>query len=660
MLFRSHRVFQIHLLLATTTIASVVPTAMSAGAAVPSAVATQGDNPSGSAGAAPSRGMLGPDNPAALLPAIMEAYRAGRSQFVIPPGVYKLPEPRGGFYLSFGNMKNFRIIGKRVTLLRTDPTKGGVRFTDCRRVAIEGVTLRCNPFPYTQARVTAINAKARWLDVRVCRGYPSDLGNTRRFRMNLPPGPWIYRQVCGNFFNPHSYQRIAGTMDTLFVKSVRIGPRGFRLHLSTHSSPLVGQPVRVGDLLALQGRIHSDILFNQCSHMLVQNVTVMAGTGFCFHENGGNDNHYIGDAIIYPPKPYGAKVPPLMASNADGFHSDGARHGPTVRDCHFEGMGDDGIAIHGFYAMLRRVTGTHWVVVFPWHYSSSFIQLGDRLKLYDRHGVYIGSARVVSLRKLPRYHPKRPILTSGYAGAFSGPPQTFYELVLNHPVVNARFRDRISDVNANGRGFTIRGCIIKDNRSRGMIIKADDGIVEDNTVEGCATGGIIVSPELFGSDEAGSSCNLLIEHNTIKHVGYAIVWLPGTYQAGALSITANVNGPKRYSMDLFGHHDIAVIGNRFIDNDGINLLVTDTTDALISGNTFTGAMRRLDNRGAEVFGNAASSSLIWLQQCNNVLLAGNRVMHPGSALKKLVGVGLNVGGVKGIRNGVIIQGPRNQ
>lgn len=60
----------------------------------------------GHSGAGPVTLPPGPSNPAALLPAIMRAYRTGKGIFIIPPGVYKLPQPQGGFYWSFNNMRN--------------------------------------------------------------------------------------------------------------------------------------------------------------------------------------------------------------------------------------------------------------------------------------------------------------------------------------------------------------------------------------------------------------------------------------------------------------------------------------------------------------------------------------------------------------------------
>ena len=558
----------------------------------------------------------------------MWAYHSGRGQIVIPPGVYKLPEPRGGVYLSFDNMKNFRIIGKGVTLRRTDPTKGGIQFKHCRNVTLEGVTLRCDPIPYTQGRIIAMSRKKHFIDIRINKGYQRDLTNPARF----PESPLSI--VC----SPKTFRIKPGTRDIFPNKITKIGRRKFRV--ITMSSFAF---IRIGDLMEFRGNSWPDVANIESRRMDIERVTVMAGTGFCFYEGGGGGNRYTDDSIVYPPKPRGATVPPLRASNADGLHSNFTRHGPTVVGCHFAGMGDDGIAIHGWYAMLRRAAGRRWTVLFPFA-KSSFFRQGDRLKLYDPAGGYLGQTRVVMIKPLIGYKPHRPTALPGEKGDFSGPQLNFYSVTVRHAIANSGFEDRISNTNANGSGFIVRNCVIEQNRARGMIIKADNGVIEDNTIDGSSMGGIEVTPE-FWWDESGCSSHLLIEGNTIRHVGYATADVPGLNEAGALSIFATSDA-KAIG---FGHADIMVANNRFVHNNGINILVVDAKNVLLADNTFIGAMRKPDHRGADFhFG---TSSLIWLQQCKNILLAGNRVIHPGPALKKLLGVGTDVSHVMGIKGG---------
>ncbi|MGC9261495.1 MAG: right-handed parallel beta-helix repeat-containing protein [Phycisphaerae bacterium] len=581
-------------------------------------------------------GPLGPNNPAALVPAAMLAYNSGKGEFVIPPGVYRLPQPsRGSYaYLSFSYLRNFRIVAKGVTFLRSDPALTCISFHRCQGVTLDGPTLRCDPLPYTQGRIIAMNRKKRWLEIRICKGYQADLSNPARF--NSHP--------TGTVYSPRTFRIKPGTVDINEGGIVGLGNREFRVtHVWCWRDPSPLAAVRVGDLIAFIGHVRNDVTISFCRNMCIRDTTVEGGSGLVFADLCGGGNRYIDDTITYPPRPRGALIPPLKASNADGLHSALTRCGPSIVGCHFDGTGDDGIAIHGWYVTLRNAVRKNWTVL-PHFGVQSRIRVGDALKLYSPGGSYLGRTTVVDIKPPVARIPARP------APRFCGPPFHFYSITVAHPVGHEGFGDLVCDANLTGSGFVIRGCVIRNNRARGMNIKGDNGTILDNVIDGSSAGGIEVGPEP-GWDESGCSCHVLIAGNLIRHVGYATAYAPPLWEAGAVSILGNTGA----SAVNFGHDGIAVVGNRFADDNGINLLVTDTRNMLVSGNIFTGSMRSPDNRGANYYFN--TSSLVWLQQCKNVLLAGNRVIHPGAAMNKLVGVGPDTSNIKGSQNGLKITVP---
>lgn len=571
---------------------------------------------------------LGPGHPGLLMPAIMQAYESGTGRIVIPRGEYKLPEPSGGFYLSFDDMRNFQIIGKGVTLLRTDPTKGGILFRHCSNVTLDGVTLRCDPLPFTQGRIIAVDHTSSYLEIQVCRGYPA-LGPAGRF---APSG-------FGDVFNPSTRRIERGTPDVWYARIDNLGSGRYRLF----SKNTLGAKW-VGKIMAIRGVWHPDVQLLNCSRMLVTKVKVVAGTGFCFCEGGGGGrNQYLDDVVAYPPTPHGANVRPMISSNADGFHSGfypvGVRHGPTLIGCRFEGTDDDGIAIHGAYVMLQNIHGRNIIIS---SYYGDFVRPGDALKFYGHEGGYDGEAHVVRISDANGYKPRR---RNGRVPATHAPQ--FYAAVLNRRVPRAVSGDLISDVDRNGSGFTIRDCTVENNRARGMLIKADDGVIAHNTIDGSSMEGIVVTPEINWG-EAGSSCNLLIADNTVMNVGYADV-VPA-YMAGAVSVVAR---PFPHFHDTaIGHNNILIVANRIVDNNGLNLLLTDVRNVLLANNVFVNPMRKPDDRGADF--HFDTSSLIWLQQCRNVLMADNQVINPGVAMKKIVGVGSQVRAIKGANTGFAV------
>lgn len=576
---------------------------------------------------------LGPAHPAALLPAIMHAYESGAKQIRIPPGNYKLPKPKGAYYLTFKNIKNFSIIAPGVTLLLADAAKGGILFSHCRNVELRGLTLRIDPLPFTEGRIVAVGKHHRSLTFRVARGYSAAQFQKAKF----PSGS------VGTIFDPHTFEMIPGNWNFVGPRAhhpvTQLGPRKFRIHCTTAMSS-----VRPGDLLAFTFRNHlgadTSVDVNQCRGMRIDHVTVMGGPGFCFLEEGGEGgNHYIADRIAYPPKPSGARLKPLLAA-IGGFASGQARRGPTLRDCRFEGIDDDAIVIHGSYAALASAKGRRWIIVSPWHIAD-YIHRGDQLKLYTHAGHFLGQVRAMHVAPLPHYHPHHKLIANM---AFAGTPRLYYAVTVSHGIAHAGPGDRIADVNANGSGFRVENCLIQGNLNRGILANGDNGMIVGNTFRGCTIAGIVAGPEFYWND-AGSACNLLVADNVLENVART----QGTYsaEAGAISITTD---PAYHGVANFSHRGIMVIGNRFVHDNGINILLTDARDVLVADNRFLQPMRTVSHHGATYhFG---TSSLIWLQQCRGVLLAGNRVVDAGDAMKKLVGCGPAVSDVHGLKSGV--------
>jgi hypothetical protein len=563
---------------------------------------------------------ISPADSGGLIPAILAAYHAGLKTVVIPPGVYRLPEPKGRFYIHLRAMHNFTIVGTGVTLLRTDPSKGCLNLTNCEHVTLTGFTIRCDPLPFTQGTVVSLSPHHRSMVVRVAKGY---------LPLNSPQLPPASKKAYSGaqelFCNdvvPATRRFKLGTGDILLRRCVPMGSRLFRLYCK-QPQPAV-QP---GDYLVFGGKIMRDIRLFKCSHIVLTNVTVEGGTGFAYFEELGNGyNIYDHCNIVYPPKPAGATQRPLMSTCADGLHSTCVRHGPTIIGCHFEGMNDDGIAIHGLFAVVLRTASRHWVVS---NEAGNDFRPGDPLQLYDPHGAYIGTVHLVAITAVSGIKSSAKVLRTMKGASRYAANGPFFDIHV-HPALAAFPACRISDPAADGSGFVIRNCVIKNNRGHGMVIKASDGLIEDNRIAGCMYTGIAIMPE-FWWDEAGFSSHILIRHNTFR----------GNMYGPALM----VSGPTGPRAMAFGHRDIVIENNRFQDDGSANLSLGDSQDVKILKNDF-------------IDPHCGRGNLITLQDCRKVLLQDNHVIHPGPAMEKLVGVGPDVSSVKGINTGVKVQAKR--
>jgi hypothetical protein len=582
--------------------------------------------------AGPARAQTGitPADPGSIQRAIDAAAAKNLPKIVIPPGIYRLSADHGArAHLFFSQLKNFEIDATGVTFILTTPGKGGIRFEGCRDVTLRGATLIHDPIPFSQGKITAIAADNRTCDIQVDQGYPD------------PTGPGYGLKKTGlNLYRAANRQWLDDTYAGNGGVPQRLGPHLFRLEVGRPFDPRLGWVV--GAAVAWRGPGNPDIELRDCAGMKIIGETIKNGAGFCIFENGGDGGNYYSYTVTYGPKPAGAIDEPLMASNADGFHSNGVRHGPTLENCHFEGMNDDGIPIHGQYGFVQETQGARITVEVR---NVSFCRPGDRLRFADNRGVVVGDALVVATEPAPGYRPVHPAPAD--LRLYQDPAKnSFVTFTLDRPIA-AQFGWQVANTNANGDGFVIRNCTVRNNRARGMLIKASDGLIENCTVDGSSMGGIVLSPEMGTWSESDYSRNVVIRHNTIRHVDYAA---RGAAQVGALTVAAYEH--QQFVPLPGGHRNITIEDNTFDGDDGINLLITSADGVVVRDNHFVHPMTNPSDRALSI--RIDPGALVYLTQCTNVSLSGNLVTQPGPYLKKTVEASATASGT-GFTNGVTVQ-----
>src|SRR5213079_2064745 len=112
---------------------------------------------------------------------------------------------------------------------------------------------------------------------------------------------------------------------------------------------------------------------------------------------------------------------------------------------------------------------------------------GDPLRLFNPDGGYAGEAKVVSIRRLRDFV---PVARSRFHGFSDLTRHRFVEVVTEPPLA-AGFDWQASNPSALGSGFVIRNNIIRNHRARGILVKADDGLIEGNTIDGSTIAGIV-------------------------------------------------------------------------------------------------------------------------------------------------------------------------
>lgn len=541
--------------------------------------------------------------------ALSEARSSGVRRIVVPPGVYRLERTGAGPHLSIKDLHDVEVDARGAQIVFATPGAEGLVFDRCSGVVWKGGLFTREQLPFSQGRIEEVSDDGRRIVIRIADGYP-----TRYAKEMEEKGAPFY------VFDAATRRFKSGSRDFYSERIEQLDDRRFALHLA--QAPVGTAGMNVGDLMAWRGVVVSDVRLVGCGGMTFEGTTVMGGGGLCFFEgNGPGPNTYTVN-VTYPARPSGAREDPLLSSNADAFHSSGMRQGPRLIGCRFEGMGDDGIAIHGNYARIVAIRGD----VLELAYFASFgLREGDRLQISDYSGKVIARALA---KKVGKVRPGKGG-DSRWSAFRSAVESWLVDLVLDRPVA-CREDYLVGNEEASGKGFVVRDSIVRDNRARGILIKAGGGLIEGNLIEGSTMGGIVVAPEMGIWSESGYGFDLTIRRNRLRRVG---IWQQDfNPMAGALTVAAFEDGT--YVGLPGGHENIVIEDNRFEDTDGVNLLVSSARRVRIANNKFVRPMRNPQSRGA-LF-DLPENALAVILESADVDMIDNEVCEPGTNMEELI------------------------
>jgi hypothetical protein len=548
------------------------------------------------------QGVISPSHPELLQSQIVAAYKAGQKSVVVPAGVYLIPKLTNGHHLDLENMANFEIDATGATFVFQDVTANGVLFYNCDSVTFHGATMYYGTPPFSQGVIQAVAADGSSLDVQIERGYPTNLDDPKYFTA----------QIIGHLFDSTTrwwkrnvYGDISGT------KTQRLGPDSFRVFTNS----LAGGAV--GDLIGFRSGIGDHIVrVTSSSRMTLLNLTILNSPAFAVTETLGGDlgsNHYTSITVRRGYRPPRASTDPLFSTTADGFHSMEARKGPDVENCHFESMPDDGIAVPGHYSWVMESSGNTLVVSNTTVASGTNFVVGDPLRLIDSSDQLVGEAVVTKVGPLPTYQNTRKSLRTTVRDFTVGP---YYQITLDRPL-KADFDYLASNPNASGAGFVLRNNTVMNHRARGMNLKADNGLVEGNVIDGSTMAGIRVGPEFYWSESCYSR-NLTIRNNTIRNVGY---W---GGQTAALLIA-----PDQGLTAAGGFLNVLIDGNVFENFDTTAMFISSASGVVVSNNIF----RNLQNSSVFAINNLGEDvipgTLVFVTKSDAVQFQGNTASQLG-------------------------------
>ena len=278
--------------------------------------------------------------------------------------------------------------------------------------------------------------------------------------------------------------------------------------------------------------------------------------------------------------------------SVDATHASNNLQGSQLLFCLFEGMCDDGTNQNSFHSRLSEyvVNGEETTLIYKgvipynlYHQTADKKTLqinrhciphkqGDRVYVYTSKGELVCDTEAltaaISYASIPSTQPHADV---------NGRPVTRYAVTVKTAEVNfaalegydltddsheATHKVLVDNRSMGSSGFLYDNTVIQNNRSRGLLLKASDGIVKNCTFRNIAKVAVAIIYEIQWGESSASE-NVRIENCLFDHTSYS----PNnsSYKHVPIDIMGLSSGETTEKFLLY--RDIYLIGNVFINRD---------------------------------------------------------------------------------------------
>ena len=433
---------------------------------------------------------------------------SGNRDITIPAGRYRVA-PQAGRHLLLSGLTNVTVNATGAELVCTDYANALV-VTNCSGLTVKGLSIDYDPLPWTQGRVTAVDAKARTAEVEIAEGYPDRdiltfknqyFDATTRELLDLSGAAWFER------LEP---RRLRAHWKT----GAKLPPKG-ALFVSNVAHPVMAKFLKGPD--DYSRAIHAVVQVDSCETHF-EDVTVWASPWFSFFERDCDGTVYERCRVDRRPSETDSVrrgMARLRASNSDAFHCTRAARGPKVKHCIAQYMEDDGVNVHGFYHFIASSQGCELRVL---DQGGMNLSPGDAVELLDASGNLLPDAHVVSVRlddpdevtseerARLRERDLRPYFREHWR------PKA-YRVTLDRAEPLA-FGGVIVSLAQAGCGFEVTDCVLGHTRARGVLVRARDGLVARNEITDTGLPAVLLASEPWWL-EGGTPLGTQVENNTV-------------------------------------------------------------------------------------------------------------------------------------------------
>lgn len=421
---------------------------------------------------------------------------------------------------------------------------GVFAFADAHRVLIENLTIDCVRPPFSPGNVTRVDDHS--FDIVVDAGYPVSGGEPVPALMQYDRKERRPADLCIDLYNGVS-------------KTELIAPQTLRC------TTFAKTDIKPGMFLLLRHAVYNShgISLWGGEDLTVRNVTLHCAPGMGLVAN--RCRNVTVDGLRVMPRPGSGR---LMSATADATHFGACLGTIELRNCVFEGMGDDAVNIKaGLYITIAERAGDRTILGRHNLGLQSLPQAGDRMEFIRTDTLVpyatgiVKSARMEGDNKTHRVE---------------------FETTLPADM-------KIGDVLGNATtapAVRIRDCTVRRNRARGFLLQTRDVLVEHCTFRDVTSGGIFVMTETVHFYEAIGTRDVTIRNCTFINCNYGGPRGEGVVLVGGY--TPNFVLPPVPG----AHRNITIEGNTIRKADNAGIFVAGTDGITLRNNTIEDAGRR--------------------------------------------------------------------
>ncbi len=499
------------------------------------------------------------------------------------------PTPENGILnqsLIISDAKKILFYGQNATIMNLNPVKGGIKFLRCSEIVFQNLNFDYKNLPFTQAKITAINAGAKTFTVKIDDGFP--YLDDARFAL---PNP-VNNAVRWGCFKDANGKLIKGANNLLkpnFIKNTTTTANNI-FDCSVTGNINFGDAA-IGNYFVYLARNNSTPIFitEVCSQFTFKNINIYSSPGGAF---AGQDDYGISimNCSIKPgPDLINTitleTVKRVHSTNADIIHVAGSFIGPFVRDCYFESYTDDAVNLK---TSKRNIVG----IPSP---NQLYIQFemknNEILKIFNPdNGQELLQAKV----NVVATYTGTSILdenNSVIPNVFIITLDRNHGLPSNSKTGLKQDKLKIYNLNRSTEYFVFKRNKFVNGRRFGMLVQARKGIIEDCEFTNLSSSGISIDNHLDWSGEGYVAQDITIKLNRFNNCGFDTSYNADPNAASITTVLSKLenscltNECGALSSDWQGLKNISITNNTINYNKtGMNL--RNIFQGVVTGNIF--------------------------------------------------------------------------